>query len=43
MVITWILNALTKEISDSVVYFDFAREVWLELKERFGQLNGSQS
>ena len=40
MVISWILNALSKEILEIVVYVTTASEVWLELKERFGQLNG---
>ena len=40
MVISWILNALSKEISESVVYATTVSEISLELEERFGQLNG---
>ncbi|XP_039130956.1 uncharacterized protein LOC120267384 [Dioscorea cayenensis subsp. rotundata] len=40
IVISWILNGLTSDISGSVVYIKTAREMWLELEGRFGQLNG---
>ena len=42
MVISWILNALAKEISESVFYTTTAYEIWTELEERFGQSNGPQ-
>nr|XP_033511079.1 uncharacterized protein LOC117275862 [Nicotiana tomentosiformis] len=42
MVISWLLNTLTKEIAESVLYSKTAREIWLELEERFGQSNGPQ-
>ncbi|XP_031274459.1 uncharacterized protein LOC116132918 [Pistacia vera] len=40
MVISWILNCVSKEISTSVIYSDYAYEMWLDLKERFQQKNG---
>ena len=42
MVISWILNALSKEISESVVYVTTTSEISLELEERFGQLHSPQ-
>lgn len=42
MVIFWIMNALSSEIAGSIVYMNSASETWLELIERFGQLNGPQ-
>ncbi|KAI4357135.1 hypothetical protein L6164_001102 [Bauhinia variegata] len=41
MVISWILNALSKEIADSVIYLSAAQEMWNELSERFEQANGA--
>ena len=40
MVLSWLLNSLSKEISASVIYLDTAFEVWQDLKERFSQSNG---
>lgn len=40
---SWILNVLSKNIADSVIYAKSARQMWLELEERFGQLvNGAK-
>lgn len=39
MVISWLLNACSKEIT-TVVYFKTAKEVWDELTTRFSQTNG---
>lgn len=41
MVISWILNALVKDISDSVLYNSTAKEIWTELEQRFSQSNGA--
>ncbi|XP_076955974.1 uncharacterized protein LOC143630989 [Bidens hawaiensis] len=41
MVITWILNTLTRDISDSVLYAETAQSLWNELNSRFGQANGA--
>lgn len=40
MVISWILNSVSKEISASIVFADSAQEIWLDLKDRFQQSNG---
>ncbi|KAJ8771285.1 hypothetical protein K2173_026462 [Erythroxylum novogranatense] len=40
MVKSWILNSMTKELSDAFLSFPTARALWEELKERFGEVNG---
>ncbi|KAJ0096774.1 hypothetical protein Patl1_27593 [Pistacia atlantica] len=40
MIISWILNFVSKEIFASVIYSDSAYEMWLDLKECFQQKNG---
>ncbi|XP_076931060.1 uncharacterized protein LOC143596082 [Bidens hawaiensis] len=42
MVISWILNVLSREISASVPYVTSARQLWLELNDRYGQDNGAK-
>ncbi|XP_070014470.1 uncharacterized protein [Nicotiana sylvestris] len=42
MVISWLLNSLSKEIAESVLYTKTAKEIWDELEERFGQSSGPQ-
>ncbi|KAK9664574.1 hypothetical protein RND81_14G052800 [Saponaria officinalis] len=42
MVFSWILNALSSEIADSVLYCESAKDVWSELEDRYGQSNGAQ-
>lgn len=42
MVISWILNSLSKDITESVLYFKTTYEIWNELEDRFGQSNGAQ-
>lgn len=37
MVIAWLLNSLSKEISESVIYCLTAVDLWNELQERYGQ------
>ncbi|KAK0581116.1 hypothetical protein LWI29_010174 [Acer saccharum] len=39
MVHSWIVNALSPEILDSVIYYSTAHEVWEDLRERFSQSN----
>ncbi|KAK0571783.1 hypothetical protein LWI29_021503 [Acer saccharum] len=36
---SWIVNALSPKISDSVIYYSTAHEVWEDLRERFSQSN----
>uniref|UniRef100_A0A2N9HJK3 Integrase catalytic domain-containing protein n=1 Tax=Fagus sylvatica TaxID=28930 RepID=A0A2N9HJK3_FAGSY len=40
MVISWLLNSLSKEIASSVIYANTAKEIWEDLRERFAQGNG---
>ena len=40
MVISLILNVVSKEISASIIYFDSTQDVWNDRKERFQQGNG---
>ena len=40
MVISWILNSVSKEISSSILYDESASDIWLDLKTRFHQRNG---
>ena len=40
MVISWILNSVSRDISASVIFSNFAYEIWLDLKETFQQSNG---
>ncbi|XP_075104960.1 uncharacterized protein LOC107826512 [Nicotiana tabacum] len=42
MVISWILNALSKDIADSVIYSKTAKELWDSLEQRFGRSNGAK-
>lgn len=35
MVISWLLNAVSKDIVDSLSYLDTAEAVWKDLEERF--------
>ena len=39
MVHSWIINTLSLEILDSVIYYLTANEVWEDLHERFSQSN----
>ncbi|XP_012829875.1 PREDICTED: uncharacterized protein LOC105951029 [Erythranthe guttata] len=40
MVMSWILNAISKDIQASVMYCKNAREIWNDLNVRFSQTNG---
>ncbi|XP_019244484.1 PREDICTED: uncharacterized protein LOC109224355 [Nicotiana attenuata] len=42
MVTSWLLNSLTKEIGDSVIYSKSTKELWNSLEHRFGQSNGAK-
>ncbi|KAJ8630527.1 hypothetical protein MRB53_023850 [Persea americana] len=39
MVLSWLTNAMVKDISDSVSYANTAHEVWIDLRDRFSQSN----
>lgn len=40
LIITWILNSVTEEISDGLNFVTTGSEVWSELHERFSGVNG---
>lgn len=40
IVISWILNSVTKEISASIIFADSALHIWQDLKDRFQRSNG---
>ncbi|XP_073020945.1 uncharacterized protein [Primulina eburnea] len=40
IVVSWILNSVSKEISASILFAESAAEIWQDLKERFQQSNG---
>ena len=42
MVMFWILNVVSRNIADSIIYAKSARQMLVELEERFGQINGAK-
>lgn len=40
MVRSWILNSIAKDIVEDFLYVNTAKELWDELKERYGECNG---
>ncbi|KAL0412865.1 UNVERIFIED_CONTAM: hypothetical protein Sradi_1488200 [Sesamum radiatum] len=40
LVLSWILNSISKDIVESFLYVDTARDLWLEIEERYGVSNG---
>lgn len=40
MVVSWLLNAMSKDISDAFVFSKSAKALWDELKQRYGESNG---
>ncbi|XP_073045348.1 uncharacterized protein [Primulina eburnea] len=40
IVISWLLNSVSKDISASILFAESAAEIWNDLKERFQQSNG---
>ncbi|XP_043809629.1 uncharacterized protein LOC122722589 [Manihot esculenta] len=41
MVTSWILNSISRELVDGFIYTASARDLWLEITERFGECNGT--
>ena len=39
MVTSWILNFVSKEIADSLLYIETALEIWQDLHDKFHQSN----
>ncbi|XP_019238129.1 PREDICTED: uncharacterized protein LOC109218230 [Nicotiana attenuata] len=42
MVLPWLLNSLSKEIAENVLYLQSAKDLWSDLEDRFGQTNGAK-
>ncbi|KAH0652481.1 hypothetical protein KY289_030159 [Solanum tuberosum] len=42
IVISWLLNSLSREISESVIYSSTAKDLWAELEARFRQSSGAK-
>ncbi|XP_075076383.1 uncharacterized protein LOC142163032 [Nicotiana tabacum] len=42
MVLSWLLNSLSKEIAESVLYSQSAKDLWSDLEDRFGHANGAK-
>nr|XP_009775954.1 PREDICTED: uncharacterized protein LOC104225791 [Nicotiana sylvestris] len=42
MILTWILNSLDPDISQSVIYSKSAKSLWDEVNQRYGQANGAK-
>lgn len=40
IVISWILNSVSKEISASIILSESAADIWIDLRDRFQQCNG---
>uniref|UniRef100_A0A803KPU4 Retrotransposon Copia-like N-terminal domain-containing protein n=1 Tax=Chenopodium quinoa TaxID=63459 RepID=A0A803KPU4_CHEQI len=40
MVMSWLLSSMSADIANDFAYVESAAELWSEIKERFGQLNG---
>ncbi|XP_060200257.1 uncharacterized protein LOC132628498 [Lycium barbarum] len=42
MVLAWLLNSLSKEIAESVIYSQTSEDIWTELEQRYGQKDGTK-
>ncbi|XP_059315503.1 uncharacterized protein LOC132066145 [Lycium ferocissimum] len=42
LVVAWLANSVTKEIHRSVVYSEFAKDIWRELEARYGKADGAR-
>ena len=42
MVISWLINAVIKDIGQSILLSATAREAWLQLEQRFGEADGTK-
>jgi hypothetical protein len=40
MVLSWLINSISKEIATNIIYIDSAANMWTDLQDRFPQLNG---
>ncbi|XP_077237088.1 uncharacterized protein LOC143878727 [Tasmannia lanceolata] len=42
MVLSWLINAITRDLADTIIYSDIASGVWQELHDRFSQGNAAK-
>ncbi|XP_070035565.1 uncharacterized protein [Nicotiana tomentosiformis] len=42
LVVSWLTNSMFKEISRSVEYSKFAKDIWIELEERYVKADGAR-
>ncbi|XP_077234185.1 uncharacterized protein LOC143876356 [Tasmannia lanceolata] len=42
MVLSWLINAITRDLADTIIYSDVASDVWQELHDRFSQGNAAK-
>ncbi|XP_075112711.1 uncharacterized protein LOC142182341 [Nicotiana tabacum] len=42
IVLSWLLNSLSKEIAESVLYSQSTKDLWSDLEDRFGQTNSAK-
>ncbi|XP_077249339.1 uncharacterized protein LOC143888828 [Tasmannia lanceolata] len=42
MVLSWLINAITRDLADTIIYSDVASDVWQELHDRFFQGNATK-
>ncbi|KAJ8620020.1 hypothetical protein MRB53_028549 [Persea americana] len=42
MVLSWLFNAISKDLRDSIIYLDTAATLWTDLNERFSQGNATK-
>ncbi|XP_075106940.1 uncharacterized protein LOC142179939 [Nicotiana tabacum] len=42
LVVSWLTNSMSKEISSSVEYSEFAKDIWTELEERYVKAAGAR-
>ena len=40
MVLSWMINSMHVDVSSSIMYYETAREMWIELQNQFSQGNG---
>lgn len=39
MIASWIVNAITPELAGDTIYAETRRDLWVDLEERFSQIN----
>ncbi|XP_060212115.1 uncharacterized protein LOC132639699 [Lycium barbarum] len=42
LVVSWLTNSMTQEIARSVEYSEYAKDIWAELEERYGQADAAR-